>query len=107
MSFPRHSRDVIEERLPPGTLSNHEDQVTWGFMLRCSDPSEVSHTYRNYRDSPHCNVPREKLRSMRDAMILSMRECNKEQGSLRKERQKNKHYPDYENQRYLENRISA
>lgn len=107
MSFPRPSRDKIEERLPPGTLGNHEDRVTWGFMLRCNDPSEVSHTYRNYRDSPHCNVPKEKLRAMRDALIISMREYNREQGSPRKEKQKNRHYPDYENHRYFEIRTSA
>jgi hypothetical protein len=107
MSFPRPGREVIEERLPPGTLSNHEDRVIWGFMLRCADPSEVAHTYRNYRDSHHCEVPREKLRAMRDVLIMSMREANKEMGGVRKEKRKNIHYPDYENDRYLDLRNSA
>ncbi len=107
MSFPRPDRNVIEERLAPGTLDNHESRVIWGFMLRCADPSEVAHTYRNYRDSPHCEVPREKLRSMRDALIVSMREANKELGGIRKEKRKKIHYPDYENDRYLDNRTSA
>lgn len=107
MSFPRPDRSVIEERLAPGTLDNHESRVIWGFMLRCADPSEVAHTYRNYRDSPHCEVPREKLRSMRDALIVSMREANKELGGIKKEKRKAIHYPDYENDRYLDQRTSA
>jgi hypothetical protein len=107
MKFPLPNREVIEERLLPGTLSTHEDRVIWGFMLRCSDPSEVAHTYRNYRDSPHCNVPREKLRSMRDALIVSMREANRETGYGAKEKRKKVHYPDYENDRYINGRKSA
>jgi hypothetical protein len=48
--------------------------------------------YRSYRDSNHCTVPREKLRAMRDTMITSMRESNKNDKNPRKEKQAGVHY---------------
>lgn len=105
--FPRPSREVIEESLPPGTLSDSQSNAVWSFFLRCSDPSEVSHTFRSYRDSPHCSIPHEKLRSMRDVMIMAMRESNKNSDKPLKERRKGKHYPDYFETWHPEDRKSA
>lgn len=64
-------------------------------MLQCDDPSDVSHKYRSYRDSAHCTVPREDLRAMRDTMITSMREANREDPRPRKEKRKGVHYNGY------------
>ena len=107
MNYPKPNRDYIEERLPPGTISNHEEGVIWGFFLRCSDPSDVAHTYRSYRDSPYCNTSKEKLRAMRDTLIEAMRSYNKELGSPGKEKRRGIHFPDYRNERYLQDRKSA
>lgn len=93
--FPLPSREKLEERLPPGTLSDSQCAAVWSFLLRCSDPSEVAHTFRAYRDSPHCTVPREKLRAMRDVIISGMREYNKLLSKPNKEKRRGVHYPDY------------
>jgi hypothetical protein len=76
-------------------------------MLRCSDPSDVAHAFRAYRDSPHCTVPHEKLRAMRDTLIIAMREANKSSDRPLKERKKNRHYPDYFNTWHPSERKSA
>lgn len=108
VNYPKPNRDYIEERLPPGTLSNHEEGAIWGFFLRSSDPSEVAHTYRSYRDSPHCGVSKDKLRAMRDTLIRAMRDYNKELGSPAKERRKGVHFPDYHSDEgYRVERMSA
>ena len=75
--FARSDRSTMESKLPPGTLSGPQAQGVWEFFLRCDDPSHVAHTYRSYRDSKYCEVPRQSLRAMRDTMITDMREQNK------------------------------
>jgi len=90
--FNRHSYAELTEKLPPGTLSNSEARGIWEFMNRCDDPSDVAHTYRSYRDSEHCTVPKEHLRNMRDTMIASMREENRKDSNPRKEKKKGVHY---------------
>ena len=72
--FKRPAREDLEANLPSNTLSDNQTIGIWNMMLQSDDPSEVSRWYRSYRDSPHCSVPREKLRAMRDIMILGMRE---------------------------------
>ncbi len=93
--FRRPERHEIESRLPAGTLSDPQALGVWNMMLQCDDPSDVAHKYRSYRDSEHCSIPRKKLRDMRDIMITSMREANKEDPSPRKEKKKGKHYQGY------------
>lgn len=90
--FRRPERQEIESRLPAGTLSDPQALGIWNMMLRADDPSEVAHTYRMYRDSKYCSVPRESLRSMRDTMIICMREENKKDPAPRKEKKKGIHY---------------
>jgi hypothetical protein len=75
--FARSDRETLTTKLPPGTLNSPQAQGIWEFMLRCDDPSHVAHTYRSYRDSDKCEVPRQSLRAMRDVMITDMREQNK------------------------------
>jgi hypothetical protein len=90
--FARPDRSEIEAKLPPGTLADAQALGIWNLVLQCDDPSDVAYRYRSYRDSPHCTVPREKLRAMRDAMITSMRESNKNDKNPRKEKQSGVHY---------------
>ena len=90
--FRRPAREVIEAKLPNGSLADAQALGVWNMMLQNDDPSDVAHTYRSFRDSKHCSVPREHLRAMRDAMITSMREANKEDPNPRKEKKKGKHY---------------
>ena len=75
--FARSDRATLESKLPPGTLGGAQAQGIWEFFLRCDDPSHVGHTYRSYRDSDKCEVPRQNLRAMRDTMVNDMREQNK------------------------------
>lgn len=105
--FPKPNRAKLEEALPPGTLSDTQCSAVWSFLLRCSDPSEVAHTFRAYRDSPHCSVPREKLRAMRDVLIAGMREVNRASSNPRKEKRKGTHYPDYFEMWHAPDRNSA
>jgi hypothetical protein len=93
--FRRPERHEIESKLPPGILSNPQALGVWNMVLRADDPSEVSHTYRSYRDSAHCAVPKEHLRSMRDTMITAMREANRQDPVPRKEKKKGVHYNGY------------
>jgi hypothetical protein len=90
--FARPERAEIESKLPSGTLSNPQALGVWNMMLQNDDPSDVAHTYRSFRDSKHCTVPREHLRAMRDAMVTSMREANKRDQKPRKEKKKGIHY---------------
>ena len=90
--FARPNREEIESKLPPGSLSDAQALGVWNMMLQCDDPSDVAHKYRSYRDSSYCSVPREHLRSMRDAMITSMREANRKDPSPRKEKKAGVHY---------------
>jgi hypothetical protein len=90
--FRRPERHEIEARLPAGTLADAQALGVWNMCLRSSDPSEVAHWYRSYRDSDLCQVPRESLRAMRDTMITSMREENRKDPSPRKEKKKGVHY---------------
>jgi len=90
--FRRPERHLIESRLPPGTLSDPQALGIWNMMLQNDDPSDVSHTYRSYRDSKHCSVPRQHLRAMRDTMITAMREENQKDPSRRKEKKAGVHY---------------
>lgn len=93
--FRRPERQEIESRLPPGTLADAQALGVWNMMVQNDDPSDVAHTYRMYRDSKHCTVPKEQLRAMRDTMITAMREANREDPSPRKEKKKGKHYHTY------------
>ena len=90
--FARPDRLEIESKLPPGTLSDTQALGIWNMILRADDPSDVAHTYRSYRDSDYCAVPREKLRAMRDTMIVSMREANRLDSKPRKEKKSGIHY---------------
>jgi hypothetical protein len=90
--FRRPDRSEIEEKLSKHILADPQALGVWNMMLRGDDPSDVAHTYRSFRDSKHCTVPREHLREMRDAMITSMREANKKDPKPRKEKKKGKHY---------------
>lgn len=90
--FRRPERHEIESRLPPGILADPQALGVWNMVLRGDDPSDVSHTYRSYRDSPHCTVPREHLKAMRDTMITAMREENRKDDKPRREKKKGVHY---------------
>jgi hypothetical protein len=104
--FKRPDRMEIESRLPAGTLADAQALGVWNLMLQSDDPSEVAHRYRSYRDSDHCSVSKDKLRSMRDAMITSMREENKKDAKPRKEKKKGIHYNGY-NDGLLSRRMGA
>jgi hypothetical protein len=90
--FARSDRSDIEAKLPPGTLGDSQAMGVWNMMLQADDPSEVCRWYRNYRDSPHCTVPRQNLRAMRDTMITDMREANRRDDNPRKEKKGGIHY---------------
>lgn len=94
--FRRPERSEIESRLPSGTLGDAQAIGVWNMMLQADDPAEVAHWYRTYRDSKHCSLPREKLRSMRDTMITAMRESNRQDPKPRLEKHKGTHYMNYE-----------
>jgi hypothetical protein len=104
--FARPERSEIESKLPIGCLSDPQALGIWMMMLQSDNPSEVSHYYRSYRDSSHCTVPREKIRSMRDTMIASMREANRADNKPRKEKQAGVHYDKY-NDGFLKPRKGA
>jgi hypothetical protein len=105
--FNRHPREEIEARLPAGTLSDSVAMGVWNMMLQADDPSEVARWYRSYRDSNYCSVPRDKLRSMRDVVIDSMRESNKLDSSKRVEKKKGVHYDGVGGDWYLRPRTGA
>ena len=90
--FRRPDRTEIEAKLSKEILRDPQALGVWNMMLQNDDPSDVAHTYRSFRDSKYCTVPREHLRSMRDAMITSMREENRKDSSPRKEKKKGIHY---------------
>jgi hypothetical protein len=90
--FARPERAEIESKLPSGTLSDPQALGVWNMMLRGDDPSDIAHTYRSFRDSPHCTVPRERLRAMRDTMVTAMREANRKDPKPRKEKKAGVHY---------------
>ena len=94
--FARPERAEIEAKLPAGCLDDAQSLGVWNMILRASDPSEVAHLYRSYRDSKQCEIPRKSLRAMRDTMINCMRESNRADEKPRKEKQKGRHYQDYE-----------
>jgi hypothetical protein len=104
--FRRPERAEIEARLPSGTLDDPQALGVWNMVLRSSDPSEVAHWYRSYRDSDLCQVPRKSLRAMRDTMIQCMREANKEDPNPRKEKKKGRHYQGY-NDGHMQPRYGA
>jgi hypothetical protein len=95
--FARPDRAEIESKLSPGTLSDAQALGIWNMFLRSDDPSDVAHTYRSYRDSPHCNVSREKLQEMRNTMITAMREANRNDPKPRKEKKSGVHYDPMSN----------
>ena len=90
--FRRPERHEIESQLPSGILKDPQALGVWNMMLQNDDPSDVAHTYRSFRDSKHCSVPREHLRAMRDRMIECMREENRKDSHPRLEKKKGKHY---------------
>jgi hypothetical protein len=95
--FARPERSEIESKLPSGILAEAQALGVWNMILRASDPSEVCHLYRSYRDSDHCTVPQTDLRAMRDTMITSMREANRQDPSPRKEKKAGIHYQKLDN----------
>lgn len=105
--FARPPREEIESKLPNGLLEDPQVLGVWNMMVQSDDPSEVARWYRSYRDSPHCTIPTDKLRLMRDTMITSMREANKEDPTRRVEKRKGVHYLDMESSWYLEPRTGA
>lgn len=90
--FRRPDRAEIEAKLSSEVLRDPQAMGVWNMMLQNDDPSDVAHTYRSFRDSKHCTVPREHLRAMRDAMITSMREENRKDPNPRKEKKRGVHY---------------
>jgi len=66
-------REPLSSKLPPGTLSHPQAVGVWNMYQRCGNPDEVKHTYRSYKESTHCSVPRDRLRAMRNVMMDSMR----------------------------------
>jgi hypothetical protein len=90
--FARPERADLESRLPAGILSDPQALGVWEMMVRNDDPSDVAHTYRTYRDSPHCTVPKQNLRAMRDTVITAMREANRQDSNPRKEKKAGVHY---------------
>ena len=105
--FKRPPREEIESLLPPGILNNMQVLGVWNMMLQADDPSEVARWYRSYRDSPHCQIPRNTLRQMRDTMISSMREANKNDPNKRVEKKKGVHYDDPDSDWYMKPRTGA
>lgn len=105
--FPRPDRQTLESRLEPGTLDHPQAAGVWSIFLQCDDPHDVVHKFRSYRDSNYCSIPREKLRNMRDTMILGMRESNRSSSRPMKEKQKGVHYIDYEKEWYDKQRTGA
>jgi hypothetical protein len=105
--FARPSREEIESKLPNSLLEDPQVLGVWNMMVQSDDPSEVARWFRSYRDSPHCSIPIEKLRAMRDTMISSMRDANKEDPSKRVEKRKGTHYPNIGSSWYLEPRTGA
>lgn len=93
--YARSDRHTLESKLPPGTLRDPQAAGIWEFLLRCDDPSHVSHTYRSYRDSGRCSVPQQTLRAMRDTMINDMREQNKKDPNPRVQTQRGKNTHTY------------
>jgi hypothetical protein len=90
--FRRPDRSEIEQKLSKHILSDPQALGVWDMMLRGDDPSDVAHTYRSFRDSKHCTVPREHLREMRNTMITAMREANRQDPKPRVEKKKGVHY---------------
>ena len=90
--FRRPDRATIESGLSREILKDPQALGVWNMMLQNDDPSDVAHTYRSFRDSKHCSVPREHLRAMRDRMIECMREENRKDPHPRLEKKKGKHY---------------
>lgn len=76
-------------------LGDPQTLAVWNFFKNCDDPSHVSHTYRTYRDSKHCTIPKEHLRRMRDVMISDMREKEKSSSSRRKQTQVGRNAPTW------------
>jgi hypothetical protein len=77
---------------------NFDDAQTlgiWNMFKNCDDPSAVAHTYRNYRDSKYCTVPKEHLRQMRDTMIRDMREHEAQSKRPRKQTQVGNNAPTW------------
>lgn len=76
-------------------LSDPQTLAIWNFFKTCDDPSHVAHTYRTYRDSKHCSIPKEHLRKMRDVMINDMREQEAKASKPRKQTQVGNNAPTW------------
>lgn len=65
---------------PPGrskvdtgvSFTDPQEWGVWNYLKRSQSPIDVIQTYRSFRDSPHCDVPKEKLRLMRDTILGDM-----------------------------------
>jgi len=93
--YARSDRATLESKLPPGILKDPQAAGVWEFFLRCDDPSHVSHTFRSYRDSDKCAVPKQNLRAMRDTMVNDMREQNSKDRRPRVQTQVGNNTPGY------------
>ena len=93
--YARSSRGELRSKLNPGTLSDAQAVGVWDMIMRCDDPSEVSHLYRSYRDSDRCTLPRETLRHMRDVMVNDMREQNRKDAKPRVQTQVGRNTASY------------
>ena len=76
-------------------LKDSQTLGIWNMFKNCDDPSHVAHTYRQYRDSKYCAVPKEHLRRMRDVMIADMREHERQSSSRKKQKQTGRNIPTW------------
>lgn len=49
-------------------FADHEQGV-WNFLKRARSSHELTQTYRQFLNSPHCEVDRNRLRGMRDNLM--------------------------------------
>lgn len=63
---------------PPGKskvdvgYSDSDEAGVWNFLRGAKSPQELLTLYRSYRDSTHCNIPKDRLREMRDTVARDM-----------------------------------
>ena len=54
-------------------FSDHEQGI-WNFLKRARTSHELTQTYRQFLNSPHCEVERNRLREMRDDLMRNFLE---------------------------------
>lgn len=85
----------FSEEFVRADLSNMEQLGIWNAFKQADDPSHVCHLYRSYRDSKHCNIPKNVLRRMRDVMISDMKEQEAKTTRPRKQTQVGRNAPSW------------